>query len=98
MENNDIELIEKHITTIYKLHGKALRNKGKNRTVSDARSILFYILHNKYGISYYKLSKIYNRNHSSIIRLVRKCEGLLKYDSDFRHKYNMCSNTINFPR
>lgn len=98
MENNDIELIEKHIATIYKLHIKAFRNKGKNRTVSDARSILFYISHNKYDIAYYKLSKIYNRNHSSIIRLVRKCEWLMQYDSDSKHKYDMCSNTIDFSR
>lgn len=48
----------------------------------------------KYGISFYRLSKIYNKHHSTIIRAVNKCEYLKNYDKEFKLKYHMCELQI----
>lgn len=55
-----------------------------------------------YSISYtlnmespsYRLSKIYNKHHSTIIRAVNKCEYLKNYDKEFKLKYHMCELQI----
>lgn len=39
-------------------------------------------MHVKYGISFYRLSKIYNKHHSTIISAVNKCEYLKNYDEE----------------
>lgn len=83
---NKLELI---IANVFNITVDELKDNRKFRSHTDARSILFYFLHVKYGISFYRLSKIYGKHHSSIIRAVNKCEYLKNYDKDFKLKYHM---------
>lgn len=75
-----INKLESIISNIFNITIEELRDNRKLRSHTDARSILFYFLHVKYGISFYRLSKIYNKHHSTIIRAVNKCEYLKNYD------------------
>lgn len=65
-----INRLESIISNIFNITIEELRDNKKLRSHTDARSILFYFLHVKYGISFYRLSKIYNKHHSTIIRAV----------------------------
>ena len=67
-----INKLESIISNIFNITIEELRDNRKLRSHTDARSILFYFLHVKYGISFYRLSKIYNKHHSTIIRAVNK--------------------------
>lgn len=78
-----INRLESIISNIFNITIEELRDNRKLRSHTDARSILFYFLHVKYGISFYRLSKIYNKHHSTIIRAVNKCEYLKNYDKEF---------------
>lgn len=60
---NKLELI---IANVFNITVDELKDNRKFRSHTDARSILFYFLHVKYGISFYRLSKIYGKHHSSI--------------------------------
>lgn len=83
-----INRLESIISNIFNITIEELRDNRKLRSHTDARSILFYFLHVKYGISFYHLSKIYNKHHSTIIRAVNK------YDKEFKLKYHMCELQI----
>lgn len=85
-----INKLESIISNIFNITIEELRDNRKLRSHTDARSILFYFLRVKYGISFYRLSKIYNKHHSTIIRAVNKCE----YDKEFKLKYHMCELQI----
>ena len=89
-----INKLESIISNIFNITIEELRDNRKLRSHTDARSILFYFLHVKYGISFYRLSKIYNKHHSTIIRAVNKCEYLKNYDKEFKLKYHMCELQI----
>lgn len=85
-----INKLESIISNIFNITIEELRDNRKLRSHTDARSILFYFLHVKYGISFYRLSKIYNKHHSTI----NKCEYLKNYDKEFKLKYHMCELQI----
>jgi chromosomal replication initiation ATPase DnaA len=89
-----INKLEGIISNIFNITIEELRDNRKLRSHTDVRSILFYFLHVKYGISFYRLSKIYNKHHSTIIRAVNKCEYLKNYDKEFKVKYHMCELQI----
>ena len=93
---NTISEIEEIICKVYNITLDDLYGKRKFRTHSDARSILYYILHTKLLITFYRLSKIYNKHHSIIIRAVNKCEYLIKYDKSFYQKYHMIETRIKY--
>lgn len=80
-----INRLESIISNIFNITIEELR---------DNRKLRFYFLHVKYGISFYRLSKIYNKHHSTIIRAVNKCEYLKNYDKEFKLKYHMCELQI----
>lgn len=86
-----INKLKSIISNIFNITIEELRDNRKLRSHTDARSILFYFLHVKYGISFYRLSKIYN---NTIIRAVNKCEYLKNYDKEFKLKYHMCELQI----
>ena len=77
---NLIPLIEEIICNTFKITPEELRDNRKFRSHTDARSILFHVLHVKYYISFYALSRYYNKHHSIIIRSVNKCELLKEID------------------
>lgn len=85
-----IEAAETIVCDVFNITRDELVDNRKFRTHTDARSVLFHLLHVKYSISFYRLAKIYNKHHSIIIRAVNKCEHLNKYDKDFKYKYHMC--------
>lgn len=53
-----INKLESIISNIFNITIEELRDNRKLRSHTDARSILFYFLHVKYGISFYRLSKM----------------------------------------
>ena len=80
-----INKLESIISNIFNITIEELRDNRKLRSHTDARSILFY---------FFRLSKIYNKHHSTIIRAVNKCEYLKNYDKEFKVKYHMCELQI----
>ena len=84
-----INKLESIISSIFNITIEELRDNRKLRSHTDARSILFYFLHVKYSISFYRLSKIYNKHHSTIIRAVNKCEYLKNSELSLRILMNM---------
>lgn len=95
IENLIIKL-EEIISNVFNITVEELKDNKKLRSHTDARSILFYFLHVKFGITFYRLSKIYNKSHSIIIRSVNKCEYLKNYDKEFKFKYDMCESLIKY--
>ena len=94
IDSVDINKIENVICKVFNITKEDLYSNRKYRSHTDARSVLFYILHVKYYISFYKLAKMYYRSHSIIIRSVNKCEYLKRYDKDFKEKLLMCELQI----
>lgn len=86
---NLIPKIEEIVCKVFNITLEDLRGNRKFRSHTDARSVLFHILHVKYYISFYRLSRYYDKHHSIIIRSVNKCESLKGLDKDFYTKYRM---------
>lgn len=80
---NLIPKIEEIVCKVFNITLEDLRGNRKFRSHTDARSVLFHILHVKYYISF-------DKHHSIIIRSVNKCESLKGLDKDFYTKYRMC--------
>ena len=91
---NLIPKIEEIVCKVFNITLEDLRGNRKFRSHTDARSVLFHILHVKYYISFYRLSRYYDEHHSIIIRSVNKCESLKGLDKDFYTKYRMCELQI----
>lgn len=87
---NLIPKIEEIVCKVFNITLEDLRGNRKFRSHTDARSVLFHILHVKYYISFYRLSRYYDKHHSIIIRSVNKCD----LDKDFYTKYRMCELQI----
>lgn len=82
---NLIPKIEEIVCKVFNITLEDLRGNRKFRSHTD-----FHILHVKYYISFYRLSRYYDKHHSIIIRSVNKCESL----KDFYTKYRMCELQI----
>ena len=80
---NLIPKIEEIVCKVFNITLEDLRGNRKFRSHTDARSVLFHILHVKYYISFYRLSRYYDKHHSIIIRSVNKCESLKGLDKGF---------------
>lgn len=89
-----IPILEEIVCKVFKITKEELKDNRKFRSRTDARSVLFHLLHVKYYISFYALAKYYNKHHSLIIRAVNKCEFLKEVDRDFYTKYHMCELQI----
>lgn len=77
---NLIPKIEEIVCKVFNITLEDLRGNRKFRSHTDARSVLFHILHVKYYISFYRLSRYYDKH-----------KGL---DKDFYTKYRMCELQI----
>ena len=87
---NNIIHTEKVVSEVFNINQEDLYSDKKLRSHTDARSVLMYLLHNTDNISYYKLSKLYNKHHSTLLRSVSKCEDLSGVDPNFKFKLHMC--------
>lgn len=52
----------------------------------EMRSILYYILHKKYGISYSNISRKYGFDRITVTYHIKKIESYLKYDKGIQEK------------
>ena len=78
--------LKKHIINIIKVN---VETPTRERSVTDARHIYFFIARSVYGIPFKKIGESVNRHHSSVIHSVNKVDDLIEYDKDFKAKYDL---------
>ena len=78
----------------FKLNVEDIRKNTRLAEVVDARRIAYYILREKYHLSYLSIGKVFNKNHATVIHNLKSVKGLLEYDPMFKEKFNDC--VLNF--
>lgn len=87
---NRIIQTEKTVAEVFNISQEDLYSDRKLRSHTDARSVLMYLLHDLDNVSYYRLSKLYDKHHSTLLRAVDKCKDLSSVDPNFNFKLHMC--------
>ena len=64
-------------------------SKTRTRNHVDARLVYSYILRNR-GASLQKIAKSINKNHATILYLLKNAPSYLKQDPDLKLKYDEC--------
>lgn len=64
--------VEEAISMASGISIKEMRNKGRIKSMVDARMGVWYMCHDFLGYSYILLGKIYNRHHTTIMNGVKK--------------------------
>ena len=80
------ENLMKRICKHFKITEEELLSNKRTQLVVDARSILAYILHKKYGLTTTSTGEIINRDHSTVTYFTKKIEGFIEFDKDFKKK------------
>jgi hypothetical protein len=78
----------------FKLNVEDIRKNTRLAEVVDARKIAYYILREKYQLSYSSIGKVFNKNHATVMHNLKSVKGLLEYDIIFKEKFNDC--VLNF--
>lgn len=78
----------------FKLNIEDIRKNTRLAEVVDARKIAYYILREKYHLSYPSIGKVFNKNHATVMHNLKSVKGLLEYDIIFKEKFDDC--VLNF--
>jgi hypothetical protein len=83
------QVIQQIISTVDEEMGLDLRNSKKSRVreIVNGRAIVYIILRKHLKMSYTDISKVFNKNHATIIHSVKQLPHILKYDSDLAYSY-----------
>ena len=61
--------------------------KSRKREYVDSRRIFFYILRNKFLLTYYAIGEISQKDHATIIYAIKTFENLIKIDKVLNSTY-----------
>lgn len=66
-----------------------LKSKVRNTKYADGRFIISYLIRRFcYGVKYRQIAEILNRKQAVIFDQKKKCERLLKFDKQFKAKFD----------
>lgn len=97
--DNRKEVINDILSAIYSITGicyEQLRSASRKRDYVDARRIYAKAAKELTNYTYTELGNIINRDHSTIIYLIKSCNDLLLTDNRFSEVYNSTINYLNF--
>lgn len=70
--------------------------KTRRREYVDARRILFYILRNKFLLTYFEIGRISKRDHATIIHAIKDFDYIIKVDSILNGVYEKALERADF--
>jgi len=73
-----------------KLGVKDLKKDSRLREIIDARRIAYYILREKYSLSYASIGNFFNKDHATVLYNYKSVKDLIKYDIIFKEKFDVC--------
>ncbi len=74
------------VCKFYDITVEELLSKSRLMNVVEARSVLAYILHIKFGLSTTETGKLINRDHSTVTHFKKKIQGYIQFDEEFANK------------
>lgn len=76
---------------------KELTARNRQQDIVEPRFIAMALLYKLSGWSKTKISKFFKKDHTTIIYGIKKCETLMKVDSNFRKDYLTIDQKLNNP-
>ena len=80
------------VCNYYGISLNELMSKSRLRKIADARNTLYYIFHKCYKMTSVEVSKIFNKNHATILSGANKIDGFMRFDKVFRKQINQLIN------
>jgi len=77
-----------NVCEYFELSKKELLSSYRGKEVTEARSIIAYILHKKFRLSSTKTGKAINRDHSTVLYFCKKIEGFIEVDKKYKKLIN----------
>lgn len=87
-EEDFIQLVEDQICSVFGIKSKALYENLRRREIAYARHMCMWILRKNTMMTMAKISRRYNRHHSTAIHSYKMFEELFIFDKTFRNQSN----------
>ena len=72
-----------------------IMSKSRLSILVEARSVCYYILRHSFNLQLYKIAKIFNKNHATVMFGIRRLEDLMKYEKVLQIKFENICQKIN---
>lgn len=89
-----IQTIIEEVCMHFNLPANVLTGECRKQHISNARFIAFRLLHS-FGVSKSKISRIFNRSHTTVIAGLNKFENYYAHEAAFKNNYDYLFNKIN---
>ena len=86
LEKKSTDHLIESVAKTFDVTAEQVKSPTRERDVVDARKICAYLLNQKRKFTTTKTGQLLNRDHSSIIYLVKQAEALMEVDKDFKEK------------
>ena len=86
--------IQREVETYYKVSHSDLIGKARTRNVNYARKMAVYLIRQLLDLPYADIGKKFNRDHATILHLVRDVEKKLKESRDMNEEVESLKNII----
>ena len=80
-----INLLKLNICKRFKITRNQLMSKSRLREYVEPRQIAMYIISDVYGLGCSKTSRIFNKNHATVLYASRVVHDLMSVDKDFKN-------------
>jgi chromosomal replication initiator protein len=91
---NSIELIIVHVSSFYEVPIDRVFARTRKREVIEARYALIWILGKNMGMSLKKIGKMFNQDHTTILKAQRKVKNLMDVYPDYKEQIGRLIKTI----
>lgn len=90
-DTGELDVLTSSICDTLGLDRDEFLSRLRTAPLSDARKIFFYLTRVRlYRFTCNKLGKYMNRDHSTVVYAVQRCEELMEIDLEFRADYKRC--------
>lgn len=82
------EQVISNVCEYFDISKKELLSSYRGKEVTEARSIIAFILHEKLRISSTKTGQAINRDHSTVLYFCKKIKGFIEVDKNYKELIN----------
>lgn len=69
-----------------------LISRSRKQELSEARNIIYYVLHKVYKLTACEVARMFHRNHATILNGANRIEGFMEVDKNYRKQISKLLN------
>lgn len=90
-DTGELDVVARAVCSTCEIEADDFRSQARYREFSDARKIFYHLCRKEFfEYTCKRLGEYTNRDHSSVVIALQRCDDFLEMDSEFRSRYMKC--------